>query len=111
MVQVVLAIVAVLVFIWALSAVAGLLFWIIPWVLLGLIAGWVASKVVGSPYSLGGNILVGIAGSVIGGALFSLLLHGHTGGALSPSRVIVSILGAILLLAVMRVTGRRPLYR
>lgn len=111
MVPVVLAIIAVLFFLWALSAVAGLLFWIIPWVLLGLIAGWIASKVVGSPYGLGGDVLVGIAGSVIGGALYSLLLHGHTGGVLSISHLIVSTLGAILLLAVLRATGRRPLYR
>lgn len=111
MAPVVLIIIAVLVALWALHTAFSLLFFLVPWVLLGLIAGWVASKIVGSPYGLGGDILVGIAGSVIGGALYSLLLHGSTGGVLSISHLIVSTLGAILLLAVVRATGRRPLYR
>ncbi len=102
-VPVVLLVLAAIVFLWVASSVAGFVFFtIVPWVLLGLIAGWVAGKVVGSPYGLAGDILVGIAGSVIGGALFSLLFHIRTGNVLSVSHLLVSIVGAIILLAVMR---------
>lgn len=93
----------------AIKVVTGLVFLIIPWVILGLVAGWIASKIVGSPYGLGGDVLVGVAGSVIGGAVFSLF-HVHTGGVLSLSHVLVSIIGAIILLVAMRAV-RRPAYR
>lgn len=109
-VPIALLVVALLVLLLALKVITGLLFLLIPWVILGLVAGWVASKIVGSPYGLGGDILVGIAGSVIGGSLFSLLFHIPTGGVLSLPHVLVSIIGAVLLLAVMRV-ARRPAYR
>ncbi|MCL4544083.1 MAG: GlsB/YeaQ/YmgE family stress response membrane protein [Chloroflexi bacterium] len=84
----------------------ALLFLLIPWILLGLIAGWVASKIVGSPYGLGGDVLVGIGGSVIGGALLSLTLGVHTGGILSIPHILVSIVGSIILLLIVRVAGR-----
>ncbi|HEV7214656.1 MAG TPA: GlsB/YeaQ/YmgE family stress response membrane protein [Chloroflexota bacterium] len=93
----------------AVKVVTGLLFLLVPWVILGLVAGWVASKIVGSPYGLGGDVLVGIAGSVIGGAIFSLF-HVQTGNVLSLSHVLVSIIGAVVLLVAMRAV-RRPAYR
>lgn len=105
-----LLVVALLVLLVAVKVITGLLFLLIPWIILGLVAGWVASKIVGSPYGLGGDMLVGIAGSVIGGSIFSLLFHIPTGGTLSLPHVLVSIIGAVLLLAVMRAT-RRPAYR
>jgi uncharacterized membrane protein YeaQ/YmgE (transglycosylase-associated protein family) len=93
----------------AVKVVTGLLFLLIPWVILGLVAGWVASKIVGSPYGLRGDVLVGIAGSVLGGAIFSLF-HVQTGSVLSLSHVLVSIIGAVVLLIAMRAV-RRPAYR
>ena len=41
--------------------------------LIGVIAGWIAEKVTESDHSIFTNILVGIAGSFVGGALASLL--------------------------------------
>ncbi len=100
---------AVLLF-WALTSITGfVLFTIVPWILLGLIAGWVASQIVRSRNGLGQDVLIGIAGSVIGGALFSLLFHINTGGVLSLPHLLVSIVGAVLLLGVMRVV-QRPRY-
>jgi uncharacterized membrane protein YeaQ/YmgE (transglycosylase-associated protein family) len=106
-VPVILIILAVIFFLWALTAVAGLIFLIVPWAILGLVAGWIASKIVGSPYGLLGDMLVGIAGSVIGGAIFSIFFHMHVSGILSLPHLLVSIVGAVLLLAVMRAV-RRP---
>jgi uncharacterized membrane protein YeaQ/YmgE (transglycosylase-associated protein family) len=108
-VPIALLVAAVVLLLVALKVITGLVFLILPWVILGLVAGWVASKIVGSPYGLGGDLLVGIAGSVIGGTIFSLF-HVHTGGVLSLSHILVSIIGAIILLGAMR-TFRRPAFR
>jgi uncharacterized membrane protein YeaQ/YmgE (transglycosylase-associated protein family) len=110
-IPIVLLVIAVVLLLAAVKVVTGLLFVALSWVILGLIAGWIASKIVGSPYGLGGDVLVGIAGSVIGGAIFSLLFHVRTGGTLSPSHVLVSIVGAIILLAAMRAFGGRAIAR
>jgi uncharacterized membrane protein YeaQ/YmgE (transglycosylase-associated protein family) len=44
--------------------------------LIGVIAGWIAEKVTESNHSIFTNILVGIAGSFVGGVLASLLIVG-----------------------------------
>ena len=41
--------------------------------LIGVLAGWIAEKVTASDHSIFTNILVGIAGSFVGGVLASLL--------------------------------------
>ena len=69
-------------------------------IIIGLVAGWIANRVVGarrgfSPLEL---LIVGLAGSVVGGTLFSLLLG--EGFNLRPGGFIGSAVGAILLLAV-----------
>jgi uncharacterized membrane protein YeaQ/YmgE (transglycosylase-associated protein family) len=63
--------------------------------LIGVIAGWIAEKVTESDHSIFTNILVGIAGSFVGGALASLLNIQVFGFI----RTLVSaIVGAILIL-------------
>jgi uncharacterized membrane protein YeaQ/YmgE (transglycosylase-associated protein family) len=69
-------------------------------IIIGLVAGWVANRVVGarrsfSPLEL---FIVGLAGSLVGGTLFSLLLG--EGFELRPGGFIGASIGAILLLAV-----------
>jgi uncharacterized membrane protein YeaQ/YmgE (transglycosylase-associated protein family) len=68
-------------------------------IIIGLVAGWVANRVVGarrsfSPLEL---FIVGLAGSVVGGTLFSILLG--EGFELRPGGFIGASVGAILLLA------------
>ena len=107
-------IIAALVALWlvfsVLGAVTGLLFGLLPWVIVGLVAGWLASKVVGSQYGLLGDLLAGMAGSVIGGVLFSLIFHVHHYGTLSLTNLLVSVIGAILELGLVKAL-RRPAYR
>jgi uncharacterized membrane protein YeaQ/YmgE (transglycosylase-associated protein family) len=73
---------------------------IIVFIIIGLVAGWVANRVVGArrgftPLEL---FIVGLAGSVVGGTLFSLLLG--EGFDLRPGGFIGATVGAILILAV-----------
>ncbi len=80
---------------------------LIIWIIVGLIAGWLASMVVGGiGYGLVGDIIVGIIGAFIGGWLFSAL--GISTGAGILGSIIVAFIGAVILLLILHaVAGRR----
>ena len=73
---------------------------IIAWIILGLIAGFIASKLVnktGEGVFL--DIILGIVGAVVGGWLFNIFgVSGVTG--LNIWSIIVSILGAVVFLVI-----------
>jgi uncharacterized membrane protein YeaQ/YmgE (transglycosylase-associated protein family) len=81
---------------------------ILLWIILGAIAGWLASLVMGTNARQGflGDVLIGIVGALLGGFLFSMIGgQGITGFNLWS--IFVAFLGAIILLAIMR-AFRRP---
>jgi uncharacterized membrane protein YeaQ/YmgE (transglycosylase-associated protein family) len=83
---------------------------IIGWLILGLIAGFIASKIyAGSGQGAVMDIVLGIVGAVVGGFLFNLLGGaGVTGFNLYS--MIVAIIGAIVVLWIYHaVAGRRTL--
>jgi uncharacterized membrane protein YeaQ/YmgE (transglycosylase-associated protein family) len=73
---------------------------VIAWVILGLLAGWIAGKLTaGRGFGCLGNVAIGLAGAVIGGFIFSTLgIHGLAGfwGSL-----IIAVIGAAALLVVV----------
>ena len=83
---------------------------ILSWIVVGLIAGWLAGVVVrGGGYGLIGNIVVGIVGALIGGFLASTLLNmPNAVNGINFTSILVAFVGAVILLAVLRaVSGRR----
>jgi uncharacterized membrane protein YeaQ/YmgE (transglycosylase-associated protein family) len=75
-------------------------------ILVGIIAGWLAGKVVrGAGFGLIGDLLVGIAGAFVASWLFPRL--GISLGSGLVSAVISSAVGAILLLLVVRLIRGR----
>src|SRR5215471_15451364 len=78
------------------------------WLLIGLVAGFLAAKLVGGgSFGLVGNIIVGLLGSVIGGFLAGLLGISFLSNTLINS-LIIAFLGACILLLLLRfVTGKR----
>jgi uncharacterized membrane protein YeaQ/YmgE (transglycosylase-associated protein family) len=75
---------------------------IIAWIVLGGLAGWIASLIMGTSEQQGllGNIAVGIVGALIGGFVVGLLGgEGVTGFTLWS--LIVATFGAVILLAVV----------
>jgi uncharacterized membrane protein YeaQ/YmgE (transglycosylase-associated protein family) len=83
---------------------------ILAWVLLGLVAGFVGSKLVnktGEGVLL--DIVLGIVGAVVGGYVFSMFgAHGVTG--LNIYSLIVAVIGSILVLVIyhaIRGSGKR----
>lgn len=79
------------------------------WIVLGGLAGWIASKVMSTDRQMGVglNIVVGIAGGLLGGFLLTLFGVDVAGGGLIFS-MLTAIFGASLLLWLVRlVTGSR----
>lgn len=81
----------------------------IGWIVLGGLAGWIASMIAKTDESMGVlmNIIVGIIGAFIGGFIFSLFGgQGVTGFNLYS--FLVALVGAVVLLMIVRAfTGRR----
>ena len=78
--------------------------------IVGIIGGFVARALVPGrdPMSFGGTIVLGVAGSFVGGLLGYVLTHHHAGdGAFQPSGIIGSIIGSIIVLLVYRAASRR----
>lgn len=77
---------------------------IIVWLIIGLIAGSLAGRVVaGGGFGCLANTVVGLAGAVIGGLLLSWLSPNRavdTGGVLGD--IVVAFIGAAILLAILR---------
>jgi uncharacterized membrane protein YeaQ/YmgE (transglycosylase-associated protein family) len=83
---------------------------IIVLIVVGAIAGFIARAVVPGrdPMGVVGTIVLGIVGSFVGGFLGYLLFgRDASEGALQPSGIIGSILGAIVALLVYRAVSRR----
>ena len=80
---------------------------ILAWIVLGLIAGFLASMVMkGGGYGVLGDIIVGIIGAFLGGWLFSLLTGtGITG--FNIWSIFVAFVGACILIAILRAVSSR----
>ncbi len=82
---------------------------IIAWIVLGGIAGWLASMIAGTDAQQGifGNIIVGIIGAFLGGFILSLFgIDGVTG--FNIWSMIVAIFGAVVALAIWKgISGHR----
>lgn len=73
--------------------------------LVGLIAGWLAGTLVkGGGFGLLGNIVIGIIGAMLGGFLFGLLGLSSDGGLIGS--IVVATIGAIVLLILVRALKR-----
>ncbi len=82
---------------------------IIGWIVLGGLAGWLASKIMSTDEQQGIvlNVVVGVVGGLIGGFLLSALGVDVEGAGLIFS-FLTALLGAVILLFVVKaVTGRR----
>jgi uncharacterized membrane protein YeaQ/YmgE (transglycosylase-associated protein family) len=73
---------------------------IVAWVIVGLVAGLLAGRVMtGGGYGLVGDIVVGLVGALIGGFLFGQFV---TGTYAFVGSMVVAFLGACLLIWVVR---------
>jgi uncharacterized membrane protein YeaQ/YmgE (transglycosylase-associated protein family) len=75
---------------------------ILTWLIVGLVAGVLASMVMGGTgYGIIGDIIIGIIGAFVGGWLFSQMGVSSPFGGL-PGTIFVAFIGAVVLLFVLR---------
>jgi uncharacterized membrane protein YeaQ/YmgE (transglycosylase-associated protein family) len=81
---------------------------ILGWIILGLIAGWLAGVLVkGSGYGVAGDIVLGILGALVGGAITSTLMGVDITG-FNVESLLVAVLGAIVVIFIARlISGSR----
>lgn len=74
---------------------------LLVWIVVGLIAGWLASAVVGGGYGVVGDIIVGVVGAFIGGMVFHAFNASAPFGGIAGT-IAVAFVGAVILLLVLR---------
>lgn len=78
---------------------------ILTWLIVGLIAGWLAGQVMkGGGYGVLVDIILGILGGIVGGWVFGAL-HIWQGGGLIAS-IVEAFVGAVILVAITRAIKR-----
>ena len=80
---------------------------IIIWIVVGVIAGWLAGKIVrGTGFGLVGDFIIGIVGAVIGGWLLPQIGIRSIVGQVLVDQIIFAAIGAIILLVILRLLKR-----
>ncbi|MBU3205788.1 GlsB/YeaQ/YmgE family stress response membrane protein [Clostridium algidicarnis] len=81
---------------------------ILAWIILGALSGWITSMITGKDSEMGAmaNIIVGIIGAFLGGFLFGLIGgKGITG--FNIWSLLVSVIGAVILLAIINAIKKK----
>jgi uncharacterized membrane protein YeaQ/YmgE (transglycosylase-associated protein family) len=76
------------------------------WIMMGALAGWVASLIIGGRGGLFANIVIGIIGAVTGGIVLSVFGAENAGGFNSGS-LLTAVLGSVILLMIVK-SSHRP---
>lgn len=82
---------------------------IIAWLVVGAIAGFIASKVVPGDegYGVIGGLIAGIVGAMVGGFLFGLLTNSDWTTGINIGTIVAAIVGAIIVVFLWNmITGR-----
>lgn len=82
---------------------------IIAWIVVGAIAGWIASKVVPGDegYGVLGGLIAGIVGALLGGFLFGQLTGEDWLQGITIGTLVAAIVGAIIVVFVWNMVARR----
>jgi uncharacterized membrane protein YeaQ/YmgE (transglycosylase-associated protein family) len=83
---------------------------IIMWVIVGALAGWIGSKVMGTDAQQGGlaNVIIGVIGAVIGGFVTRAFFGDNPGNNGFIASLLVAVLGSVILIGLYRaLTGSR----
>jgi uncharacterized membrane protein YeaQ/YmgE (transglycosylase-associated protein family) len=82
---------------------------ILSWIVVGLIAGFLAGQVVkGGGFGLIGDIVIGVVGGLLGGWIASYFFHmGDPMSGINLPSILIAFVGAVILLLVLRLIRRR----
>ncbi len=84
---------------------------LVAWVIVGALAGWIASKIMKTDLEMGpvANIIAGVVGALVGGFLMRNLF----GANIDPNEfdfgsILTATLGAMLVIGLYKAVSRRP---
>lgn len=80
-------------------------FGFIAWIVIGLIAGWLAEKIMKRDHGLWTNLIVGVVGALLGGFLVNLLGMDASGSWIVG--IVVATMGAVILLFLLGMIKKR----
>ena len=81
---------------------------IIAWIVVGAIAGFITNMIMGGREGVIATIILGIIGAVVGGYLAGTVLKVADVTGVNIESIVVSVIGAVIVVAVYRaVAGRR----
>lgn len=79
---------------------------ILWWIIVGLIAGWATGKIMkGEGYGTLMDVVIGIAGAILGGFIMRTLGFKGEGGMIYT--IIIAILGAVILTSIVRFFSKK----
>ncbi len=86
---------------------------LLTWIIVGLIAGWLAGLVMkGGGYGVVGDIVLGIVGALLGGFLASSLFGVPNAiNGFNLTTLLVAFIGAVIVVAIVRALGGRRSFR
>jgi uncharacterized membrane protein YeaQ/YmgE (transglycosylase-associated protein family) len=76
-------------------------------IIVGLIAGWLASLIMKTNTGLVVDMIIGVIGGFIGGLLSQLFLGANLMSGVNVTSIIVAFIGAVVLLAIVKFVRRR----
>jgi uncharacterized membrane protein YeaQ/YmgE (transglycosylase-associated protein family) len=80
---------------------------LIIFLLEGLVAGWLAGKLIrGGGFGLIGDMVIGVLGAIIGGYLLPRFGLGHLVTVPIINQIVVATIGAVILLLLLRLVRR-----
>jgi len=81
-------------------------------IVIGLLAGWLTGMLMkGGGYGIVGDLVLGLIGSVVGGWVTALLLGVDLTSGFNLTSLLVSIIGAVIVVALFRLVTRRSITR
>ena len=82
---------------------------ILSWIIVGLIAGFLAGQVMrGGGYGVIGDIIVGVLGGLLGGWIGTTFLNIDAGvSGINLESILIAFAGAVLLIVILRMAGGR----
>ncbi|MCB0166542.1 MAG: GlsB/YeaQ/YmgE family stress response membrane protein [Anaerolineae bacterium] len=75
-------------------------------IIVGLIAGWLASLIMKTGTGLIGDLIIGVVGGFLGGLLSQLFLGVNLMSGINVTSIITALVGAIVLLAIVKLIRR-----